>query len=87
MPEEARVTDANPREIFIAACFLVMIVTIGVYPKLTTQLYDVKTVAVNTEILQSQNMIAQSNPAGIYAQTFSVPEIGIVEPELATLAK
>ncbi len=87
LPEEARFTDANPREVFIAACFLVMIVTIGIYPKLTTQLYDVKTVAVNTEILQSQNRIAQSHPDGIYAQTFSVPELAIVEPELATFAK
>ena len=87
LPEEASVNDANPREIFIAACFIVMIVTIGVYPKLTTQFYDVKTVAVNTEILQSQNKIAQSNSAGIHAQTFAIPEVSIIEPELATLAK
>ena len=86
LPEEARFTDANPREVFIAACFLVMIVAIGVYPKLTTQLYDVKTVAVNTEVLQSQNKIAQSNPAGIYPQNFAIPEINIIEPELATLS-
>ena len=87
LPEEASVNDANPREIFIAACFLAMIVAIGVYPKLTTQFYDVKTVAVNTEILQSQNKIAQSNSAGIHAQTFAIPEVSIIEPELATLAK
>ena len=85
LPEEARFTDANAREVFIAACFLVMIVAIGVYPKLATQLYDVKTVAVNTEILQSQNKIAQSNPAEIYAQNVAIPEINIIEPELATL--
>ncbi|MEM9276540.1 MAG: NAD(P)H-quinone oxidoreductase subunit 4 [Cyanobacteria bacterium P01_F01_bin.143] len=87
LPEQARVTDANPREVFIAACFLVMIVAIGVYPKLTTKFYDVKTVAVNSEVLRSQIKIAQSSPAGIYAQAFSAPEIGIVEPELATLVK
>ncbi len=59
LPGEAPFNDANPREIFIAACFLIMILGIGVYPKLFTQMYDVKTVAINAEVRQSQMMIAQ----------------------------
>lgn len=59
LPGEAPFDDANPREIFIAACFLIMIVGIGLYPKLFTQIYDVKTVALNAEVSQSQVIIAQ----------------------------
>jgi NAD(P)H-quinone oxidoreductase subunit 4 len=59
LPGEAPFDDANPREIFIAACFLVMIVGIGLYPKLFTQMYDLKTVAINAEVHQSQVIIAQ----------------------------
>ena len=84
LPEEATFNDASYREIFIAASFLVMIIGIGLYPKLATQMYDVKTVAVNAEVLQSHTKIAESNP-GIYAQTLSVPRI--VEPEIATVLK
>ena len=54
LPGEAPFDDANPREIFIAACFLVLIFGIGVYPKLFTQMYDVKTVAINADVRQSQ---------------------------------
>jgi len=59
LPGEALFDDANPREVFIAACFLIVILGIGVYPKLATQMYDVKTVALNTEVRQSQAVIAQ----------------------------
>ena len=59
LPGEAPFNDASPREIFIAACFLFLIVGIGVYPKLATQMYDAKTVALNAEIRHSQTMIAQ----------------------------
>jgi NAD(P)H-quinone oxidoreductase subunit 4 len=38
--------DAKPREFFIAACLLLPIIGIGLYPKLATQTYDVKTVAI-----------------------------------------
>jgi NAD(P)H-quinone oxidoreductase subunit 4 len=39
-------TDAKPREAFIALCLLIPIIGIGVYPKLATQTYDAKTVEV-----------------------------------------
>jgi NAD(P)H-quinone oxidoreductase subunit 4 len=82
LPEEAHFSDANPREIFIAACFLLLIIGIGVYPKLATQMYDVTTVAVNAQVRDAHAQIAQSNPE-IYAQSFPSPQI--FEPKLATL--
>ena len=59
LPGEAPFDDANPREIFIAACFLALILSIGIYPKLATQMYDAKTVAINARVHQSQIAIAQ----------------------------
>ena len=61
LPGEAIYSDAKPREIFIAACFLVLIIGIGLYPKLATNFYDVKTVAVNEQVRQSYIQFAQSS--------------------------
>jgi NAD(P)H-quinone oxidoreductase subunit 4 len=61
LPGEAVYEDAKPREIFIAACFLALIISVGFYPKLATQLYDAKTVAVNAQIRQSYIEIAETN--------------------------
>lgn len=69
LPIDAKFEDASPREVFIAVCFLALIVTIGFYPKLATNLYDVKTVAVNAQVRQSYQQVAQSNPQ-IYAKLF-----------------
>ncbi len=80
LPADADFNDASPREVFIAACFIALIVGIGVYPKLTTGLYDAKMVAVNDHVQQSYAQLAQAN-SHIYAQDFLVPSIG--EPELA----
>lgn len=65
LPGEAPFKDANPREIFIAACFLVLILGIGVYPKLATQMYDAKIVAINADVRQSQVLIAQQKQSAI----------------------
>ncbi len=80
LPTEAVYIDAKPRELLIAACFLLPIVGIGFYPKLTEQIYDVKTVAVNAQVRQSYSQIAQTNPQ-IYANRFLAPRIK--EPEVA----
>ncbi|MEH2338871.1 NAD(P)H-quinone oxidoreductase subunit 4 [Nostoc sp.] len=86
VPEEAVYDDARPREVFIAACFLLMIIGIGFYPKMVMQMYDVKTVAVNANLRQSYAIISQTNPQ-IYAKGFLVPQISEVEvtPVLGTL--
>ncbi len=65
LPGEAPFNDANPREIFIAACFLIMILSIGVYPKLATGMYDVKTVAINAQVRQSQMIVAQQKQSAL----------------------
>jgi len=74
LPSNARFSDASPREVFISLCFLVLIIGIGFYPKVATQMYDVKTVALNAQVRQSYTEIAQGHPQ-IYAQGFLVPEI------------
>jgi NAD(P)H-quinone oxidoreductase subunit 4 len=61
LPSQADYSDARPREIFIAACFLVFIITIGLYPKGVTQVYDVTTVAMNSHIRESYLQLAQND--------------------------
>jgi NAD(P)H-quinone oxidoreductase subunit 4 len=53
LPGNAVYTDAKPREIFIALCFLFLIVGIGFYPKVATQVYDTTTIAVNAQVRES----------------------------------
>ena len=86
VPEDAVYDDARPREVFIATCFLLMIIGIGFYPKMAMQMYDVKTVAVNANLRQSYAIVSQTNPQ-IYAKGFLVPQISEVEvaPVLGTL--
>ncbi len=74
LPGQSVYRDASAREVFIAACFLILIIGIGLYPKSTMQMYDVKTVAVNAQVRQSYIQIAQTNP-NIYAQGFLAPKI------------
>ncbi|MEW5856022.1 MAG: NAD(P)H-quinone oxidoreductase subunit 4, partial [Cyanobacteriota bacterium] len=80
LPADASYSDASPREVFIAACFLLLITSIGFYPKLATHVYDVKTVAVNTQVRQSYTQIAQTHPQ-LYAQGVSLPKLA--ESEVA----
>ncbi|NES75113.1 MULTISPECIES: NAD(P)H-quinone oxidoreductase subunit 4 [unclassified Okeania] len=61
LPANAIYTDARPREVAIAACFLVLIIGIGLYPKMATRMYDAKTVAVNSQVRQSYTF-AKANP-------------------------
>lgn len=83
LPEDADFMDARPREILIAACFIVLIVGIGVYPKWATQMYDVKTVALNTEMRESYVEVAKTNPK-LYAKGFLVPQKIAEAPVLGT---
>lgn len=54
--------DAKPREIFITACLLLPILGIGIYPKLATRTYDVKTVEVAAKVQRSLPVIARKAP-------------------------
>ncbi|MBF2026338.1 MAG: NAD(P)H-quinone oxidoreductase subunit 4 [Oscillatoriales cyanobacterium C42_A2020_001] len=51
--------DAKPREVFITACLLIPVIGVGLYPKLLTQTYDVKTVQVATRARTVVSTIAQ----------------------------
>jgi len=72
---ESFLGDAKPREIFITACLLVPIIGIGLYPKIATQVYDVKTVAVATQVRNVLPVIAQQQPASLYARTLGAPSL------------
>ena len=81
------VSDAKPREVFIAVCLIVPIVAIGLYPKLATQTYDVKTVAVTEQARDAFSLLAQTNP-NLYSYRLIAPQpphskpqtiLGIVE--------
>jgi NAD(P)H-quinone oxidoreductase subunit 4 len=67
LPSQAVFTDLKPRELFIAASFLILIIGIGVYPKLTTQVYDATTVALNTQMRQAYQQFAEAK-APTYAR-------------------
>ncbi|MBW4464440.1 MAG: NAD(P)H-quinone oxidoreductase subunit 4 [Pegethrix bostrychoides GSE-TBD4-15B] len=84
MPANAIYSDAKPRELFIALSFLALIVAIGVYPKLATQMYDVTTVAVNSHLRESYSQVAQQNPQ-IYAKGFLLPQETEAAPVLGIL--
>ncbi|MEA5534523.1 NAD(P)H-quinone oxidoreductase subunit 4 [Crocosphaera sp. XPORK-15E] len=75
--------DAKPREVFITACLLLPIIGIGLYPKLATTTYDVKTVEVASKVrsalptfAQQQNISRPNNIQEELASTvFIAPEI------------
>jgi len=57
-----KLVDAEPREIFIIACLLVPIIGIGLYPKIITQIYDVKTTQLVAYIRTSVPSLAMKEP-------------------------
>ena len=67
--------DIKPREAFVAISLLVPIIGIGLYPKLATQTYDVKSTAVANRV---QNVrLAQDVRHGdnFYAKVMTAPEL------------
>ena len=70
--------DAKPREMFIALCLLVPIIGIGLYPKLMTQTYDVKTVAVATQARNALSIVvAQKQGSPLYSGVLLAPQLAI----------
>jgi NAD(P)H-quinone oxidoreductase subunit 4 len=74
--------DAEPREVFIIACLLVPIIGIGLYPKILTQIYDVKTTELTQRLRQGLGNVAhQPLPAkslalnGVKYAPFTAPAI------------
>ncbi len=77
---EKYLADAKPREIFITACLLVPIIGIGLYPKIATQTYDVKTVAVAAQVRNALPVVAQQRTL-LYSGTFTAPQLPTAEPQ------
>jgi NAD(P)H-quinone oxidoreductase subunit 4 len=69
--------DAKPRELFIAASLLIPVIGIGLYPKLATEVYDVKTVAIADHVRHVLPVIAQEQPFQRYSQTLVAPQLPI----------
>jgi NAD(P)H-quinone oxidoreductase subunit 4 len=79
---EKYMADAKPREIFITACLLVPIIGIGLYPKIATQTYDVKTVAVAAQVrdalpvsAQQRGLLGSASLPRFYSGGFFAPEL------------
>lgn len=66
--------DAKPREIFVTACLLLPVIGVGLYPKLLTQTYDVKTVQVASRAKTVVSTVAQQ-PLEEFAQAFAAPQL------------
>jgi len=72
---DAVVPDVKPRELFIAACLLLPIIGIGLYPKLATQAYDVKTQELAAHAREALPVIASEQPSSLYSQVFLTPTV------------
>lgn len=46
LPLDRWKADAQPREIFVTVCLLIPIIAVGLYPRMLTSTYDIKTMAV-----------------------------------------
>jgi NAD(P)H-quinone oxidoreductase subunit 4 len=75
--EMAKITfwDAKPREVFITACLIVPIIGIGLYPKLATQIYDVKTVAIASQVRNSLPLVAEQSPSRLFSRILTAPQL------------
>jgi NAD(P)H-quinone oxidoreductase subunit 4 len=74
--------DAKPREMFIAVCLLVPIIGIGFYPKLATQTYDVKTMAVATQVRNVFSTVVAQRPqprSPLYSDVLLAPQLAITQ--------
>ncbi len=88
LASQGALMDANPREVFIAACLLLPIIGIGLYPKLVTQTYDAKTVAVVAQARTALPLVAQESPAHLFARAVAAPAIARAEaPKLLGVAE
>jgi NAD(P)H-quinone oxidoreductase subunit 4 len=76
--------DAQPREIFITACLLIPIIAIGLYPKLVTSTYDMKTTEVASKVRAALPVIVQKQQPSLHASllpTWQSP--GLIAPQLS----
>ena len=80
-----QLVDAKPREILITLCLILPIIGIGLYPKIATQTYDVKTVAVAANVRDALPVVAQQRErlySGYIAPKLGEPTQGFVVADL-----
>ena len=78
--------DAEPREVFIIACLLVPIIGIGIYPKILTQIYDAKTIALTERLRASVPSLSgkEASPQrpGVLKPFLGLADQPLVAPEI-----
>lgn len=74
--------DAKPRELFIAACLLIPVIGIGLYPKVAMQTYDVKTVEVAAHVRNIRQLVAQEKDSWKTASLKSLNSVSMRAPQL-----
>lgn len=75
-------TDAKPREVFIAACLVIPVIAIGIYPKWVTDTYDVKTVGVAIASRQAFPIIARGVPTPTSSHFLPIATPALIAPSL-----
>jgi NAD(P)H-quinone oxidoreductase subunit 4 len=86
LPANAHFTDAKPREMFIAACLLLPIIGIGLYPKLLTQSYDATTVQIASRARTVVSTVAHQ-PLQWSTTTAAAPALQSSTAELLGIVK
>ena len=79
--------DASPREVFITACLLLPVIGIGLYPKLLTQTYDVKTVEIASHVRSAASTVAHQPLELEFSQFSEAPRLTAPSTELLGLVK
>ncbi len=74
--------DAKPREVFIAACLIAPIIAIGLYPKLATTTYDIKTVEVASKVRSALPIYAEKDLSKVTLQAHLPLSGGLAMPAL-----
>jgi NAD(P)H-quinone oxidoreductase subunit 4 len=87
LPSEAEFSDARPREVFIAVCFLVPIIAIGAYPKMATNLYDATTTAINSQMRFAHEQVALIRNKETFAEQSSFPTLSEVKSKTVVANK
>jgi NAD(P)H-quinone oxidoreductase subunit 4 len=83
--EHEVLADAEPREVFIIACLLIPIIGIGLYPKIITQIYDAKTIALTDRMRAAVPSLARVLEANAGAAAAIVPKVGLLPVEAPSL--
>jgi NAD(P)H-quinone oxidoreductase subunit 4 len=86
LPANAHFTDVKPREMFIAACLLLPIIGIGLYPKLLTQSYDATTVQIASRARTVVSTVAHQ-PLQWSTTTAAAPALQSSTAELLGIVK